>query len=429
MTELKNICILFVINNKYVYFWFFVTYKISMKEFVRREIYETRLKKYMGKEIIKVLIGQRRVGKSYLLFQVMDTLKKQFNNPNLIYINLEINEFETLNSSDSLYNYVKSKSKPGALNFVLIDEIQVVPEFEKALRSLLAEGGYDIYCTGSNAQILSGELGTYLGGRYIEIPVYTLSFNEFLHFHKLENTTENLNRYLKYGGLPYLIHLEMDDETVFDYLENINRSILFRDVVTRFEVRNVDFLVRLITYLANETGNLVSARSIVNFLKSQNVSISITAVLNYLNYLTTAMLIAGVKRLDIQGKKVFEIGEKFYFNDVGIRNAVAGFSPFDLGQIVENVIFLHLKIMGYALLVGKNGEREVDFIAERKGEKVYIQAALRITEKKTMEREFGNLLAINDNYPKYVITLDEYSGKTFEGIKHLPLRKFLSEFQ
>jgi uncharacterized protein len=400
-----------------------------MKEFVRREIYETRLKKYMGKEIIKVLVGQRRVGKSYLLFQVMDTLKKQFNNPNLIYINLEINEFETLNSSDALYKYIKSKSKQDALNFVLIDEIQLVTGFEKALRSLLAERGYDIYCTGSNAQILSGELGTYLGGRYIEIPVYALSFNEFLHFHKLENNTENLNRYIKYGGLPYLIHLEMDDETVFDYLENINRSILFRDVVSRFEVRNVDFLVRLVTYLANETGNLISARSIVNYLKSQNVSISITAVLNYLNYLTTAMLITGVKRLDIQGKKVFEIGEKFYFNDVGIRNAVAGFSPFDLGQIIENVIFLHLKIMGYSVLVGKNGEREVDFIAERKGEKVYIQAALRITEKKTMEREFGNLLAINDNYPKYVVTLDEYSGKTFEGIKHLPLRKFLSEFQ
>lgn len=400
-----------------------------MKEFVRREIYETRLKKYMGKEIIKVLVGQRRVGKSYLLFQVMDTLKKQFNNPNLIYINLEINEFETLNSSDALYKYIKSKSKQDALNFVLIDEIQLVTGFEKVLRSLLAERGYDIYCTGSNAQILAGELGTYLGGRYIEIPVYALSFNEFLHFHKLENNTENLNRYIKYGGLPYLIHLEMDDETVFDYLENINRSILFRDVVSRFEVRNVDFLVRLVTYLANETGNLISARSIVNFLKSQNVSISITAVLNYLNYLTTAMLITGVKRLDIQGKKVFEIGEKFYFNDVGIRNAVAGFSPFDLGQIIENVIFLHLKIMGYSVLVGKNGEREVDFIAERKGEKVYIQAALRITEKKTMEREFGNLLAINDNYPKYVVTLDEYSGKTFEGIKHLPLRKFLSEFQ
>jgi uncharacterized protein len=403
--------------------------KFAMKEIIRREIYATHIEKYIGKEIIKVLVGQRRVGKSYLLFQVMDTLKKQFDNPNLIYINLEINEFETLNSSDVLYKYIKSKSKPEALNFVLIDEIQVVPEFEKTLRSLLAEGGYDIYCTGSNSQILSGELGTYLGGRYIEIPVYALSFNEFLLFHKLENSTESLTRFIKYGGLPYLIHLEMDDETVFDYLENINRSILFRDVVSRFEVRNVDFLVRLVTYLANETGNLVSARSIVKFLKSQNVSISITAVLNYLNYLTTAMLITGVKRSDIQGKKVFEIGEKYYFNDIGIRNAVAGFSPFDLGQIVENVIFLHLKIMGYAVLVGKNGEKEVDFIAERKGEKVYIQAALRITEKKTMEREFGNLLAITDNYPKYVVTLDEYSGKTFEGIVHLPLRKFLSEFQ
>jgi len=400
-----------------------------MKEYIKREIYASHIEKYLGKEIIKVLVGQRRVGKSYLLFQIMDTLKNQFKNPNIIFINLEINESEKLRSSGSLYNYIKSKSISDKLNFVLIDEIQIVPEFEKPLRSLMAEGNFDIYCTGSNAQILSGELGTYLGGRYIEIPVYALSFNEFLHFHKLENTAESLDKYIKYGGLPYLIHLEMDDETVFDYLENISRSILFRDVVYRFEVRNVDFLVKLVTYLAKETGNLVSARSIVNFLKSQNVSISITAVLNYLNYLSTANLITGVKRSDIQGKKIFEIGEKYYFNDIGIRNAIAGFSPFDLGKIVENVIYLHLKILGYSILVGKNGEKEVDFIAERKGEKVYIQAALRITEKNTMDREFGNLLAISDNYRKYVVTFDEYTGRSFEGILHLPLRKFLSEFQ
>lgn len=400
-----------------------------MKEYINRENYQKRIDRYIGKEIIKVLVGQRRVGKSYLLVQVMDTLINQFKNPNIIYINLEINEFENLNNSDALYKYIKSKSKSVDLNYVLIDEIQVVPEFEKALRSLLAEGGFDIYCTGSNAQILSGELGTYLGGRYIEIPVYTLSYNEFLHFHKFENTTISLDKYLKYGGLPYLIHLEMEDETVFDYLENISQSILFRDVVSRFEVRNVDFLVRLVKYLAHETGNIISARSIVKFLKSQNVSISITAVLNYLSYLATAMLISGVKRSDIQGKKIFEVGEKYYFNDIGIRNAIAGFSPFDMGQIIENVIYLHLKIMGYSILVGKDSEKEIDFIAERKGEKVYIQAALRIAEKKTMEREFGNLLAITDNYPKYVVTLDEYSGKSFEGIVHLPLRIFLSEFE
>ena len=375
-----------------------------------------------------MLIGQRRVGKSYLLFQAMDSIRARFGSPNIIYVNLELNEFENLNSATTLYDFVKSKAQPGELNFVMIDEIQVVPGFEKALRSLLAEGGFDIYCTGSNAHILSGELGTYLGGRYVEIPVYALNYPEFLAFHQLENTDDSLTRYLKYGGLPYLIHLDLTDETIFDYLKNISQSILFRDVVSRFEVRNVDFLNRLIRYLANETGNLISARGISKFLKSQNITMSVNSILNYLNYLSTAMLIAAVPRSDIHGKKVFEMGEKYYFNDIGLRNSIAGFSPFDLGQIIENAVYLHLKSMGYAVLVGKEQDREIDFIAERNGEKVYIQVALRITEKQTMEREFGNLLNIKDNYPKYVVTLDDYSGVSYEGIRHLPLRLFLSEF-
>ena len=401
---------------------------INMKKYITREIYKQAIDRYIGKEIIKVLIGQRRVGKSFLLFQAMDSIKAQYLDPNIIYINLEISEFENITSSDILYSYIKSKSKTGELNFLMIDEIQLIPQFEKTLRSLLAEGGYDIYCTGSNAHILSGELGTYLGGRYIEIPVFALNYPEFLLFHKLKNTAHNLDKYLKYGGLPYLIHLDLTEETVFDYLKNINQSILFRDVVSRYEVRNVDFLVRLVKYLANETGNLISARSIGNFLKSQHVSISITAILNYLNYLTTAMLISNVQRIDIQGKKVFEVGEKYYFNDLGLRNSISGFSPFDLGQIIENAVFLHLKTIGYKLYVGKQNGTEIDFIGEREGEKIYIQVALRIVEKQTMEREFGNLLAIKDNYPKYVITLDEYSGASYEGIIHIPLRTFLSEF-
>ena len=376
-----------------------------------------------------MLIGQRRVGKSYLLFQTMDGINEQYPNANITYINLELNEFETIKNHKELYEFVKSKSKTGELNFVLIDEVQMIPEFERALRSLLAEGGYDIYCTGSNAHLLSGEIGTYLGGRYIEIPVHALNYVEFIKFHRLKHSSDSLNKYLKYGGLPYLIHLELNDDIVFDYLKNINQSILFRDVVSRFQVRNVDFLVRLIKYLANEIGNVISARKIVKFLKLQNVLISINAVLNYLNYLKTAMLIASVKRADIQGRKVFEVGEKYYFNDIGIRNTIAGFSPFDMGQIIENVVFLHLKTSGYSLLIGKHDDREVDFIAERNGERIYIQVALRMVENQTMEREFGNLMAIKDNYPKYVITMDDYTGASHEGIIHIPLKQFLYEFK
>lgn len=399
-----------------------------MKNYIVRETYEKQIKKYIGKEIIKVLIGQRRVGKSYLLYQTMDNVKELFPDANIIYVNLELNEFEGLKNHQLLYDFVKSMSVEGHLNVLMIDEVQEVLQFEKALKSLLAEGGYDIYCTGSNAHLLSGELATYLGGRYIEIPVHTLSYTEFLLFHKLENGIESLNQYLKFGGLPYLMHLPLEDETVFDYLKNINQSILFRDVVSRYEVRNVEFLVRLIRYLAGEIGNIVSARNIVKYLKSQNINISINMVLNYIDYLTTAMLVEKVRRTDIHGKKVFEVGEKYYFNDIGIRNAVVGFSPFDLGQILENAVFLHLKFLGYSVVVGKQNEKEVDFIAEKGGEKVYIQVALRIAEVQTMEREFRNLKAIQDNYPKYVITLDEYTGASHEGIQHLPLINFLNEF-
>jgi len=399
-----------------------------MKPYITREIYKERIEKYIGKELIKVLIGQRRVGKSYLLFQTIDCIKDQTPDANIIYINLELNEFESITRQKDLYEYIKSKSETGKLNFVLIDEVQVIPEFERALRSLLAEGGYDIYCTGSNAHLLSGEIGTFLGGRYIEIPVHALNYNEFIQFHNLTHSSESVEKYLKFGGLPYLIHLELNDDIVFDYLKNINQSILFRDVVSRFQVRNVDFLVRLIRYLANETGNIISARNIVKFLKSQQVNISINAVLNYLDYLKTAMLISSVRRSDIQGKKVFDLGEKFYFNDIGIRNAIAGFSPFDMGKIIENVVYLQLKTTGYSLLIGKQDDREVDFIAERNGEKVYFQVALRIVENQTMKREFGNLLAIKDNFPKYVITMDDYSGVSHEGIQHIPLKEFLDKF-
>jgi len=399
-----------------------------MKHYIVRKSYKKQIEKYIGKEIIKVFIGQRRVGKSYMLYQTMDSVKQFYPEANFIYVNLELNEFEPLSDYKLLYDYVKSESVADQLNVLMIDEIQEVDQFERALKSLLAEGGFDIYCTGSNAHLLSGELATHLGGRYVEIPVYALSYREFLLFHELDHDQESINMFLKFGGLPYLIHLELEDDTVFDYLENINQSILFRDVVSRFQVRNVEFLVRLIRYLAGETGNTVSARNIVKYLKSQNIRISINIVLNYINYLTTAMLIAKVRRADIQGKKVFEVGEKYYFNDIGIRNGVVGFSPFDMGQILENAVYLHLKFLGYSVLIGKQNGKEVDFIAERNGEKIYIQVALRITEMQTMEREFGNLKAIKDNYPKYVITLDEYTGVSHEGIMHIPLKDFLFEF-
>ena len=400
-----------------------------MKSYIPRDKYLSKIKPFVNKELIKVFVGQRRVGKSYLMYQLVDFIKNKEKNSHIIYINKELNEFDNINNYTNLYDYVKSKSVTDKLNYLFIDEIQNISNFENALKSLAAEGNYDIYCTGSNADLLSGELAGYLSGRYIEFNVHPLSFVEFLNFHKLNNNRESLDKYLKYGGLPYLKNLRLNDDIVFDYLKNVYQSILFRDIVVRFKVRNVEFLERLVLFLAKHTGTIFSARNIVKFLKNQNIKISVSSVLDYINYLKTAFFISKAGRTDIEGKKIFEVGEKYYFTDIGLRNTIAGFSPFELGLIIENAVYNHLKYLDYKIQVGQSGEKEIDFIAEKNIEKKYIQVALRITDKKTQDREFGNLLEINDNYPKYVITLDEYMGTSFKGIIHLPLRKFLSEFE
>ena len=399
-----------------------------MKSFIARENYLNKIKPFINKELIKVLVGQRRVGKSFLMYQIIDYLQKKTVKPHIIYINKELNEFDDIKNYQDLYDYVKLKSVSTQINYLFIDEIQNIENFENALKSLTAEGNYDIYCTGSNADLLSGELATYLSGRYVEFKVFPLSYSEFLQFHNLTDQIKNLDKYLKYGGLPYLKNLELSDDIVFDYLKNVYQAILFRDVVARFKVRNVEFLERLILFLAKHTGTIFSARNIVKFLKSQNIKISVSSVLDYVNYLKIAFFISKASRTDIQGKKIFEVGEKYYFTDIGLRNTIAGFSPFELGLIIENAVYNHLQFLGYEILVGQQGDKEIDFIAEKNSEKVYIQVALRISNENTAKREFGNLLEIKDNYPKYVITLDEYTGTTFKGVQHIPLRKFLVEF-
>ena len=400
-----------------------------MKKYIKRNNYLKKVEPFIDKELIKVLVGQRRVGKSYMLLQIQDKIKALHPSANLIFINKDLNEYDTIQNYQDLYDYVKSNSVENDANYVLIDEIQYISEFEKALRSFAAEGNYDVYCTGSNADLLSGELSTYLSGRYIEIPVFPLSYNEFLEFHKLDDNRESLDHFLKFGGLPYLRNLSLTEDVVFDYLKNVYQAILFKDVVARFNIRNITFLEKLVQFLANHTGTVFSARNIVNFLKSQKINLSVNTVLDYLKYLQTAFFISKVPKTDMIGKKIFEVGEKYYFTDLGLRNSIAGFSPFELNLIVENTVFNHLIQCGYQVKIGHLNGYEIDFVAEKENERVYLQVALRIESKKTMEREFGNLLALKDNYAKYVITLDEYTGRSYEGILHLPLRSFLREFE
>jgi predicted AAA+ superfamily ATPase len=390
-----------------------------------RSSYMDRIAPFIGQNVIKVLTGQRRVGKSYLLFQIIQWVKEKDDKAHILYINKEDLAFSFLKTADDLNQYVLTHKAEIGKTYVFIDEIQDIENFGDALRSLLLQTDLDIYCTGSNANLLSSDIAGHLSGRYIAIEVYSLSYPEFISFHKLAENEESLNKYLKYGGLPYLIHLELKDEIVFEYLKNIYQSIVYRDIINRFAIRNINFLEQLVLFLAAHTGSIFSAKKISDFLKSQRVNIAPNQVQNYIQHLVNAFLVHRVSRYDLIGKRLFEIGDKYYFENLGIRNGIWGYRLEDRGKIMENVVYNHLIFKGYKVQVGILGAKEIDFIAEKQGEKTYIQVALSINDTNTMEREFGNLQQINDNYPKKVITLESFSGNTFEGIELVSLREFL----
>ncbi|OOV29300.1 ATPase [Flavobacterium sp. LM5] len=392
---------------------------------VKRENYIGRVIPFVGKNLIKVFTGQRRVGKSYLLFQIMNYLLEQNTETAIVYINKEDIAFSEIKTAQDLHNYVLNHKSKDNTTYVFIDEIQDIENFETALRSLLLHEDLDLYCTGSNAKLLSGDIAGFLSGRAIEIVVYSLSYPEFLTFHTLADSAVALELYLKYGGLPYLKNFELEDAVVFEYLKNIYNTIVYRDIINRFSIRNVSFLEQLVLFLVSNIGSLFSAKKISDFLKSQRINMASNQVQMYSEYLANAFLIHRVGRYDLVGKRLFETGEKYYFENLGIRNALWGYRIEDRGKIIENVVYNHLLFKGYEVQVGSIGPLEIDFVAQRSGEKIYIQVALSINEPQTLEREFGNLKKIKDNYPKIVITLDVFQGNTDEGIVAMDLRRFL----
>ena len=393
----------------------------------KRKGYIDRIKPFMQKSVAKVLTGQRRVGKSFLLYQLIEEILAEEPDANIIYVNLEDFTFSSLQTAEDLHSYIISHSKEKVKNYIFIDEIQDIPGFEKVIRSLLLNEDNDIYITGSNAKMLSGELATYLSGRYIEFKIYSLSYSEFLEFHGLTESETSYELYSRYGGLPYLLNLPLEDETVNEYLKSVYSTIVFRDVVSRYKLRNTLFLEKLIQFLSENIGNLFSAKNISDYLKSQHTTISVNQIQNYTEYLNNAFLIHRVERYDLIGKRVFEIGEKYYFENMGIRNIVIGYRITDKAKILENLVYNHLLYKGYDIKVGYYGDKEIDFVGEKNGEKLYIQVALKIDSDKTAEREFGNLLKIQDNYPKIVVTEDTFSGNSYEGIRHCSIRQFLME--
>lgn len=396
------------------------------EEIIIRKKYHDQLLPFQGKPLIKVLTGQRRVGKSYILKQTIQGIEQEDETAHIIYINKENLTFDAIKSASDLNGYVLEHAKEGVKNYVFIDEIQEIAQFEKAMRSLLLNPIYDLYCTGSNANMLSGELSTFLSGRYIEIPIYSLSYNEFLTFHSLENTNDSLTLFLKYGGLPFLKHLKLEDEIVYDYLKGVYSTVIYRDVIMRNEVRNSAFLENLVVFLADNIGQLFSARKISDYLKSQQTNISTSQIIAYLNHLSNAYLIKKVKRMDIIGKKIFEVGEKYYFEDLGLRNTIFEYKQSDIAKIIENAVFNHLIYNGFEVKIGQVEQNEVDFVATRKGETIYVQVCYLLHSQSTIDREFGNLEKIKDNYPKMVVSMDEFAGNTRKGIQHIYLRDFLS---
>lgn len=394
-----------------------------------RQAYIDKIEKYLGKETIIVLVGQRRVGKSYMMKTVRDQKASNPDN-NIIYIDKEKREFDSIRNYQDLNQYIDEHFVASKHNYILIDEIQDITEFERSIRSFRTEPNTDIIITGSNAKMLSNELSTLIGGRYKEIYIQSLSYEEFLVFHQLPDNDDSLAKYIQYGGLPGLAKIGLEEDDAREYQMDIFHTVLLKDVIMRNQIRNVPFLENLVRFLADNTGKLISANSIAKYMKSQGESITSTVIINYISFLCEAYILHKVNRFDIHGKRIFETNDKFYFEDNGIRNALAGGTrEGDIEKVIENIIYQHLIRLGYQVYVGQLQAGEIDFVCTKPdGQRIYVQASYIIADMATREREFGNLRAINDNYPKYVISMTPLLTRNDDnGITHLHLRKFLKE--
>lgn len=394
-----------------------------------RQAYIDKIEKYLGKETIIVLVGQRRVGKSYMMKTVRDQKASNPDN-NIIYIDKEKREFDSIRNYQDLNQYIDEHFVASKHNYILIDEIQDITEFERSIRSFRTEPNTDIIITGSNAKMLSNELSTLIGGRYKETYIQSLSYEEFLVFHQLPDNDDSLAKYIQYGGLPGLAKIGLEEDDAREYQMDIFHMVLLKDVIMRNRIRNVPFLENLVRFLADNTGKLISANSIAKYMKSQGESITSTVIINYISFLCEAYILHKVNRFDIHGKRIFETNDKFYFEDNGIRNALAGGTrEGDIEKVIENIIYQHLIRLGYQVYVGQLQAGEIDFVCTKPdGQRIYVQASYIIADMATREREFGNLRAINDNYPKYVISMTPLLTRNDDnGITHLHLRKFLKE--
>ena len=398
-------------------------------EILRRQRYIDHIVSVINKNMMLVLVGQRRVGKSYILMDLKKWIEEHEPDSNVIYLDKENRIGDEITDAETLYQFAVERLPEGGRNYLLIDEVQNVENYQDALRSLYTEGRCQIVVTGSNAYIYSSELGTRLGGRYIEIPIYNLSYSEFLEFHNLDDSEDSLQSYLRVGGLPGLRHFDISDERqVADYIQGVYTTVMMRDVVERANIRNATFLTNLAKFVADTTGKPVSPTNIANTMRGQGDKITKAITSDYLEYMANALVFKSVLRYDLHGKRLFEQNFKYYFTDHGIRNYLCGFKVrLSIEKIMETVVWNHLRMQGFEVTVGQLRNGEVDFVAERGEKRMYFQVTYLMGSQETIDREFGNLKAINDMYPKYVISMDPISGEVegYPGINHVHLREFL----
>lgn len=412
------------IFNKILYL---CTKKIYTMSLISRPKYYKRIESVLGKGVLVVLTGQRRVGKSYVMKELVQR-KSEESNANVIYIDKERTEFDNITSYIDLVQYIDNHRIKDKHNYIFIDEIQEISEFERALRNYYNDDDIDIVITGSNSHILSGDLATMLSGRYIEVFIQGLSYSEFIQFHQLEDNDSSLMKYINYGGLPGLTPFGLNDsETIRSYMQGVYNTILVKDIISRNAIRNVQFLENLIRYIGDNIGKPLSATNIHNFVVTNQNDVSKNIILKYLKSIAEAFLVHDVSRYNIHGKKLLETNNKYYFGDVGIRNfVVGGRRANDIEKILENIVYQHLVRMSYVVNVGQLNNTEIDFVAAKGDDVKYIQVSYIIANDDTFAREFGNLMQIKDNFPKYVISMTPLMDvSVYEGIVHIPFREFL----
>ena len=397
---------------------------------VKREMYMKRIRPFIGTDLIKVMTGIRRSGKSVMLELIkQELIDSGVSSSQFISINFENMRYTHLQTAKALYDEISSRSAgiDGKI-YLFFDEIQEVTNWEKCINSLRVEMDCDIYITGSNARLLSGELATVLGGRYVEFTIYPFSYAEFIELYKdiFPDVTDSVvfQKYLMLGGMPYLANLHFVEEPSRQYLTDVYNSVVLNDVVKRNKIRDIDLLTRIVTYVIGNIGTTFAATSITKFLKNERRTIATDTVLNYIQYCVSAYLFYQVKRQDIQGKRILSSNEKYYMADHGLREAVFGGNMRDINLVLENIVYMELLRRGYAITVGKIGAKEIDFICQKQEQKIYVQVTYLLASEETIQREFGIYESVRDNFPKYVVSMDEFDFSR-NGIKHKNIREFL----